>query len=373
MNTEQVYQEPLIGHRVGIVFGSFAPLHQGHLDAIMRAKKENDAGCIVIVCGLAGDKGESVGLPFDLRYQYVRKMFINDDLVNVYGINETLDGVPAYPNGWERWLELFHSGIWPLAVTNPTTGMFWYVGDEEYFSGLTERGYHCTLLNRADNPISGTMIRNIPIKYWSKIAAPFRREFSKNILITGTASEGKTTLVQDVGRYFNAPYGEEWARGYMSERCLTERTLQVEDYINFLAGQQQLINSLIDSPANNGFIISDTDSIVTRMYVEYYLKDPRFSMTEKDYKIIASAVDQYAKQTHWDKVFVLTPHGQFIDDHTRFMGHADIQSRTELCNILLRNLKEYGLLDKVTILNGSYYENFIAVVNYIKREVLHEP
>jgi cytidyltransferase-like protein len=43
------YQKPLRGKKVGVVFGSFAPLHQGHLDLIMRAKKENDGGCIVIV------------------------------------------------------------------------------------------------------------------------------------------------------------------------------------------------------------------------------------------------------------------------------------------------------------------------------------
>ena len=52
------YQKPLKGESVGVVFGSFAPLHQGHLDLIMRAKKENDGGAIVIVCGLDGDKGE---------------------------------------------------------------------------------------------------------------------------------------------------------------------------------------------------------------------------------------------------------------------------------------------------------------------------
>ena len=45
------YQKKLTGKRVGIVFGTFAPMHQGHLDVIMRAKKECDGGCVVIVDG----------------------------------------------------------------------------------------------------------------------------------------------------------------------------------------------------------------------------------------------------------------------------------------------------------------------------------
>ena len=51
------YQKQLIGKEVGIVFGTFAPMHQGHLDLIMRAKKECDGGCMVIVDGRADDRG----------------------------------------------------------------------------------------------------------------------------------------------------------------------------------------------------------------------------------------------------------------------------------------------------------------------------
>ena len=43
------YQDKLVGKSVGVVFGSFAPLHQGHLDLIMRAKKENN-GSYVLYC-----------------------------------------------------------------------------------------------------------------------------------------------------------------------------------------------------------------------------------------------------------------------------------------------------------------------------------
>ena len=81
------YQKPLNGD-VGIVFGSFAPLHQGHLDLIMRAKKENSGGAIVIVCGFNGDKGEP-NMPHAKRYRYVREFFADDDLVSVYAINDT--------------------------------------------------------------------------------------------------------------------------------------------------------------------------------------------------------------------------------------------------------------------------------------------
>lgn len=34
--------------RIGITFGGYCPLHQGHLDVIMRAKKENDLTYVVV-------------------------------------------------------------------------------------------------------------------------------------------------------------------------------------------------------------------------------------------------------------------------------------------------------------------------------------
>jgi nicotinamide mononucleotide adenylyltransferase len=35
---------------IGICFGGYCPMHQEHLDLIMKAKKENDI-CYVVVCG----------------------------------------------------------------------------------------------------------------------------------------------------------------------------------------------------------------------------------------------------------------------------------------------------------------------------------
>jgi hypothetical protein len=49
------------------------------------------------------------------------------------------------------------------------------------------------------------------------------------------------------------------------------------------------------------------------------------------------------------------------------MAHSGMKERQELFNILVENIKRTGDWDKVTILTGNYYENFMAVVNYVRK------
>ena len=355
------YQKPLTGENIGVVFGSFAPLHQGHLDVIMRAKKENDGGCVIIVCGFDGDKGEPL-MPHKKRYRYVREFFADDDLVAVYAIDETELGIESYPNGWKKFMKEVER-IFSFAAEGSSV---FYVSEDEYFSYLNDKGYDVVKLNRNTNPISATMIRQNPIKYWSKITYPFRRVFSKNILICGTASEGKTTLVQDLGKYFNAPYSHEYARDYMKESSISEWELDGLDYLAFLDGQYRLNKEMINSPSNKGIFFADSDSMTTRMYAEYYCKDPELALTEEEFKSVAAAADAVTKKCRWDKIYLLCPHGVFVDDHTRYMAYSGEDERRELFEILCRNIKTSGNWDKVTILDGGYYDNFKKIVEDVK-------
>lgn len=364
------YQKPLSGNSVGVVFGSFAPLHQGHLDLIMRAKKENDGGCIVIVCGYNGDKGEPL-IPHAKRYRYVREFFADDDLVAVYAINDSELGIANYPDGWFGWMQEFMN-IWDKSVTTDLFEEYphrrWYVGDANYAKDLKEMWDEDVILvdRVANNPICATMIRQNPIKHWDKIASPFRRVFSHNILITGTASEGKSTLVTDLGKYFNAPHSYEWARGYMEESCVSDWELDGADFMAFLEGQYNLNKQLINSTGNHGVFFADTDSLVTKMYAEMYSEDESCALTKDEYVRVAAMADELARKSRWDKIFCLVPKNTFVDDHTRFMKHGDMDSRNELLNKLIKHMTDADVMDKVVFLDGgNYYENFITIVNYV--------
>ena len=330
------YQKKLKGDKVGIVFGTFAPLHQGHLDVIMRAKKECDGGCIVIVDGRDGDRGGDK-MPLKLRYRYVREFFADDDLVAVYPIDETEKNIPEYPNGWLPFLEVTKDII--RQGTKETPIPVFYVSEQAYYDRLIKEGFEVVLMDRTLNPISATMIRQNPIKYWDKITFPFRRVFSTNILICGTASEGKTTLTKDLGKYFNAPYSHEYARDYMEQSYISEWELDGADYMAFLDGQYQMNKRLINSPSNQGIFFADSDSMTTRMYAEYYHKDPELDLTEEEFKDIAVAADAITKKCHWDKIYLLCPHGAFVDDHTRYMEFSGMDERRELFEILCNNIK----------------------------------
>lgn len=374
------YQKPLKGKSVGVVFGSFAPLHQGHLDLIMQAKKENDGGCIVIVCGYDGDKGEPL-MPHNKRYRYVREFFADDDLVAVYAINDTELQLDKYPNGWVGWMKefkhIFKKAVKHIGTYKSEDGKdyiidfperVWYVGDEIYYNDLINMWNEKAILvdRKATNPICATMIRENPIKHWDKITSPFRRVFSTNILICGTASEGKTTMTADLGKYFNAPYSWEWARDYIRESCLSDWEFESTDFMAFLDGQYNLNKKLINSPANHGVFFADSDSMVTRMYAEYYAKDESCALTQEEFEKVAVMADEITRKSKWDKIYLLCPRGKFVDDHERFMAHSGMKERQELFEILCNNIKSSGNWDKVTILDGGYWNNFKRIVEDVK-------
>lgn len=378
--------------KIGICFGGYCPMHQGHLDAIMKAKKENDI-CYVVVCGYDNEpRATQLGIQLDKRYQLVKEFFKDDEIVRVLKINDTELGIDESMSihNWEIWIDAVLEQMTEIKKDRIEYDLTFYVAEERYADDinlLIEFDFFNWMkvpINKArlfcqsckavlipkEIEISGTQVRENPLKYWNRIVKPFRKFLTKNILVIGTASEGKTTLVRDIAKYFDIPHIEEYGRTYMAKRNMLDTDLTCHDFIEFLFHQRQNLLDAEESDANNkGIIISDTDNLITLMYAKAYSEDSNINFTKKEFKSLKSLVQKhFMKGVYWDKIFLIPPGNKFVDDGSRYMEQASMEERWKnyynLLAIIAEICPEYA--DKITELKPSdYYGNFLTVKNYI--------
>ena len=379
---------------IGICFGGYCPMHQGHLDAIMRAKKENDV-VYVVVCGYDNEpRAEQLGIDLDKRYQLVKEFFKDDEIINIIKVNDTELGIDESMSkgNWIKWLRCVSSQIESPIIFNPKHELDnsyivrMYVGEQRYYDDLywiiNKTGFfknHWFLpfdhifepvLIPKEIEISGTLVRENPLKYWSKIVKPFRKFLTKNILVIGTASEGKTTLVRDIAKYFDIPHIEEYGRTYMAQHNMLDTDLTCHDFTEFLFHQRQELLETEESDANNkGVVISDTDNFITLMYCKAYSEDSNINFTEEEFESLKTLVrDHLTKGVYWDKIFIIPPGNKFVNDGTRYMKQSSMDERTRNYHTLLHLINQIcpDYMEKmVELIPGNYYHNFVTVKDYI--------
>ena len=367
--------------KVGICFGGYCPMHQGHLDVIMRAKKENDV-CFVVVCGYDNEpRSWEINLNLDERYHLINSFFCNDEQIVVLKINDTELGIDESmsDHNWTVWQNkvkelIFGNVHWRgpyikyQKIDEITSDITWYVAEPFYKTSIERNNVmngKVILIDKL-NPVSGTLIRNNPIKYWNKISKPFKPYLCKNILILGTASEGKSTLVRDISNYFDIPHAWEYGRGYMEDKDIQDTDLTVDDFKEFLKGQISICNNF-RTQSKNGIFISDTDNCVTLMYAKAYSSNPEMQINEDDYKVLYNEAKRLHKNNKfkWDHIYVFPPSKNFVDDGSRYMGQASMEERNKNFEILQKLVQEFYPDVSKTYLNGSFLENFNEVKNYI--------
>ena len=125
--------------KTAVVFGTFAPLHQGHIDLIQRAKRQCDRVWIV-VSGYEGDRGEQIGLTLQKRFRYIREAFCDDELTSVCKLDET--NLPRYPMGWQEWLDQM---LVEISYDEIQQELIFFVGERDYQQELSNRGFETVL------------------------------------------------------------------------------------------------------------------------------------------------------------------------------------------------------------------------------------
>ena len=293
---------------VGIVFGTFAPMHRGHIDLIIKAKRICDK-VKVIVSGREDDRGDQIGLSLQKRFRYIREVFNDDSLVEVSKLDEA--NMPLMPDGWDVWLD----ELFKVSNTNKDDNLLFFVNEDEYVEELQKRGFKTQSEDR-NFGISASLIRENPFKYWRFIAQPFKRHFTKKVLILGSASNGKTTLVKDLGLYYSAPTSLEYAREYQTTNNVRDDELTAKDYFYLLDGQYAQTSKAIDSKENKGLVVQPT--------------------------------------------------GEYVDDGFRDMSMADEQIRQAFTDYLLKITKENHANTKLIFLDEDYLGNYNKAIKEIE-------
>lgn len=360
-------RKQLTKSKIGVVFGTFAPMHTGHIDLIQKAARENDQVLVVVSGDNTRDRGTKIGLHLNRRYRYVREVFRDDELIVVAKLDET--NIPEYPNGWEPWLNLLDKTIKDNYQSKESEApkITFYVGDEDYVKPLLNFFEADVKLNERSNvPISATQIRENPYKFWRYITSPFRRHFTKKVLVVGSASGGKTTLVNHLTRAYNASASYEYARVYQDLYNVTDDELDAKDYVHLFTGQYQQTAEIIDSGSHSGLIFADTNSSVTRAYVEHYLKD---TISKEEYNFLDELYKTTFEREYWDLILLVMPRTTYVDDGFRDMTMSDQETRDEFTNYLLGLLEPHK--DKLVILDGNPDTFFID--NYQKaKEIIKD-
>lgn len=367
----------------GLVLGSFSPMHTGHLDLIMMAKKVCPKGAIVAVCGLDGDRGTRVGLPIERRYVIIKNIFKDDPLVKVVFMKDNDIGIAGYNNKWKEWLTALAKTIvkelegvsWKYLLANLTlfTGEETYhhavetvaVGCRECATWPNDCGPNAYLIPRTINTISATQIRKRPMTFWNEIIGPeFKSYFAKRILIIGTASEGKSTLTRDLARYFDADFSEEYGHEAIDAKTSNrehpdDTQLTLDDYFSFLDVQYKY-----NTTCNKKLKICDSDAMTTLMYAKYYSMDSRYRITEDDYV----KIEEHAKFLNYDVIFVLPPkENSWVQDGCRDCLTNSFEDRQKQYQVLMKILGQHYCTEDVVYLTRDYYDNFIKAKEVISQ------
>lgn len=166
--------------KVGIVFGTFAPMHMGHMDVVNIAKNKMDK-VIVICCGHEGDRGYPL-FPLEKRFECVSKEFADDEQVFATILYDTDPEIKKHWDQqqiWNYWVDRMLLHLFQSEFIVAKDEITFFTSEEDYAELLqstpqSAHGFIKVHLCQRNRPISGTMIRENTEKYWDEIVGSYR-------------------------------------------------------------------------------------------------------------------------------------------------------------------------------------------------------
>ena len=332
---------------VGFIGGKFLPLHLGHVFAIVSASNQCDELYIVLSHSEKRDRelcaeGEIKYIPSSIRLSWLGELTSNMSNVKIIDVKD-LFGDSDYD--WEDGANKIKNKIGkPIDFIFSSENSY-----EEIFDKLYPGSKHIVIDNdRSVYNISATKIRNNIYHNWDMLPNFVKSFFTKKVVVVGTESCGKTTLVQNLAKIYNTTFVEEFGR----EICLKYNNQLTVDIFSHIAYGHKVseYNRLQNA---NKFLFIDSEALITKYYLNMY--------TGTDNELYESM----AKLQDYDLWIYLEPDIEWVDDGLRFQG--DSKSRVNN-NLTLKELLHKNGIEFVSI-DGNYQERFNKSIKLINELV----
>jgi len=273
------------------------PPHLGHLYLIDTAISQSEMVHVIMTHNL------SQSIPGEVRFEALNAIYGNNPKVKIYSVSD--EGLPQYDSECET-LDQFYS-YWVPLVYNQVEELDAVFTSEDYGDDFARYlGVKHILVDkeRKNVPVSGTLVRSNPFKYWNFIPEPMKPHFVKRIVIMGPESCGKSTLTQNLANHYQTNFVIEYGRlVYENNGGVT-----IDDFIPISKGRQDLEDWMIKS--SNKVLFCDTEDITTYLFSKMFYPD-------EYYKVEEYFKDILEKKPKYDLYILLSPDCDAVQDGTR--------------------------------------------------------
>ena len=153
-------------------------------------------------------------------------------------------------------------------------------------------------------PISATVLREHPLRYWEYLLPTARPHFVSRVAIVGPESAGKSTLAPELARHFNTVHVPEYGRTYQEN---IGRDLVVKDMDCIIRAHISSEDAV--AMHSNGVLIVDTEAVVSKMWSRVFFDS------------VSEALEAQCRVDRYRLYLVATPHEEW--DRRRLAAAAE--------------------------------------------------
>ncbi len=327
-------------YKIGMYGGTFNPMHNGHLECIIKAACMCEKLYIVLSIGNNRDE-----VDYRVRYRWLYQATKHIGNVEIFTISDDCESKQEYTLEASKADSEYvkkHIGE-PIDVvfcgSDYDADSFWNVNypDSEFY--VFER-----------NDISSTAIRENLYGHWDWLPTFVRSYYVKKVLLIGVESSGKSVMTVNLANYYNTNYIEEAGRD-LSEKSGTDTLMLDEDFTEILLTQK--LNEMKAVEQSNRVLFCDTDCLITQFFLKF------LGGNEENIKL-SDAIDAL---NSYDLVLFLAPDVKWVQDGDRSTEIRD--NRDKYRKMIADIYESHG--KKFEYIEGDYLTKFNRCVELVDK------